>query len=78
MVSHIWNSVSDPVQFIPPLAGLGLAHDLNLVISPFPQETLQADHIDHNDQCPSTEISKRFPVTTTVAYSKINIISTWM
>ena len=43
---------SSPVQSKPPFSALGLSHDLILVLCPFPQVTLQYDHLFHSPHCP--------------------------
>ena len=46
--------MSSPVQSKPPFSALGLSHDLILVLCPFPQVTLQYDHLFHSPHCPWT------------------------
>lgn len=48
------DSVSDPAQWRPPLAGRGLLHCLSLFCDPTPQDTLQGPHSVHSEKPPWT------------------------
>lgn len=48
-----------PTQVLPPLAGAGFVHDLDLVRDPPPQDTGHDSKEDQVDQPPSTEVKSK-------------------
>lgn len=56
---HSATSVSEPLQYCPPLSGRGLAHARLRCIVPLPQETLHSVQFSQIDQPPSTTLRKK-------------------